>query len=372
MKYYLIAGEASGDLHGSNLIKGLKKTDKEASFRFFGGNLMQKAGKNLVKHYREMAFMGFVEVLANLRTISRNIKTCKEDLQQYKPDVLILIDYAGFNLRIARFAKSIGITVFFYISPKIWAWKESRIKLIKEHVDRMFVILPFEVDYYVKHNMVVDYEGNPLIDAIAPKIGNKSTFQDFTREYELKDQPIIALLAGSRKQEIDRCLPEMLAVIKDFPGYQFVIAGSPSVEKVFYNKYIKNHDVGIVYNKTYDLLLHAHSAIVTSGTATLETALLNVPQVVIYKTSPVTYHVGKHFVNIKYFSLVNLITDKEVVKELLQFNLAGNIKDELNKILNDKPYRQKMLDNYKEIAVKIGAPGVSERVALKMHAYLNN
>ena len=319
-----------------------------------------------------MAYMGFVEVLANLRAISRNIKTCKEDLRQYKPDVLILIDYAGFNLRIARFAKSLGITVFFYISPKIWAWKESRIKLIKEYVDRMFVILPFEVDYYVKHNMIVDYEGNPLMDAIAAKKNEAKRFNDFTFENHLMIKPIIALLAGSRKQEVERCLPEMLAITEDFPDYQFVVAGSPSLEIDFYDKYIENHNVKIVYNKTYDLLLHAHAAIVTSGTATLETALFKVPQVVIYKTSPVTYHVGKQFFNIKFFSLVNLIMDKEVVKELLQFNLAHEIKNELKNILNDETYRKDMLENYEIIANKIGTPGVSERIASKMFTYLNN
>lgn len=374
MKYYLIAGEASGDLHGANLMKALLEVDKEAQFRFFGGDLMAQYGGQPVKHYREMAFMGLYEVLINIRTISKNMNLCKNDITDYQPDVIILIDYPGFNLRIAEYATSIGIKVFYYISPKIWAWKESRIHKIKKFVDRMFVIFPFEVEFYRKHKYPVDFAGNPLLDAIE-KARKNQTFENFVKENNLDNRPIIALLAGSRKQEIKRLLPEMTAITEYFPEYQFVIAGAPSLEKEYYEQYILNRqNVKLLFSKTYEILQHSTAAVVTSGTATLETALFRVPEVVVYKTSPATFHVGKFFVDLKkfkFFSLVNLVMQKEVVKELLQFDLQQNIRTELTRILFDQNYRQNMLDDYDVLNQKLGGAGASLRFAKLMFNYLN-
>lgn len=366
MKYYLIAGEASGDLHGSNLMRGLKKADSKAQFRFFGGDFMLEQGGELVMHYKHGAFMGLWEVIKNLGTISKNMQLCKNDIQAWKPDVIILIDYPGFNLRIAEFGKKAGFPVFYYISPKVWAWKESRVKKIKQFVDRMFVIFPFEVDFYAKHNYPVYFAGNPLIDAIAEKLPYIRSEQSFKSDNALSDKPIIALLPGSRKQEIDLCLPEMLKACEKFPGYQFVIAGAPSIDKSYYSPYLENKSLNVVFGQTYDLLRNSKAAIVTSGTATLETALLGTPQVVCYKTSNITYHIGKFFVHVKFFSLVDIIMDREVVKELLQFDLAGRIASEVDLLLNNGEYRQKMLDSYEELKVKCGGTGASQRVAEKM------
>ncbi|MFW5656422.1 MAG: lipid-A-disaccharide synthase [Bacteroidota bacterium] len=365
MKYYIIAGEASGDLHGSNLIKNLKVQDTGAEFRCWGGDLMQQAGADLVKHYNQMAFMGFTEVVKNLRTILKNIKHCKHDIREWKPDAIILIDYAGFNLRIAKFATEQGFKVFYYISPKVWVWKESRVKKIKKYVHHMFVILPFEVGFYKKHHYEVTYVGNPLVDAIENfnRHYNQSA-EDFRAECHLdREKPIIALLAGSRKQEINDLLPIMCSISTLYPDYEFVLAAAASLPESFYKPKIEGFPVKMVYNKTYELLQHAHTAIVTSGTATLETGIFNVPEVVIYKTNPLTYRLGMLFVNITYISLVNLIMGKEVVKELIQFNLEKRTRQELDRLLNDDIYRQTMLDNLKMLNQKMGEPGASGRTA---------
>ncbi len=361
MKYYIIAGEASGDLHGSNLMKELKKKDAQAEFRFWGGDLMQEQGGTLVKHYRDLAFMGFAEVIMNLRTILGNIKFCKKDIQEFKPDAVILIDYPGFNLRVAEFVKSLGIKVYYYISPQIWAWKTGRVHTIKKFVDRMFVILPFEKDFYAKYDYEVDFVGHPLLDAL--KDLPELTTEKFKSENNLDDREIIAILPGSRKQEIRVKLPIMLSVAKDFPEYQFVVAGAPSQEESFYRE-IAGKNLKIVFGKTYDLLRSAEAALVTSGTATLETALLDTPEVVCYKGSRISYEIGKRVVKyIDYISLVNLIMNREVVKELIQNKLnTKNLKSELSKILNE-PKRSEILNDYKELRENLGGSGASQRTA---------
>lgn len=362
MKYYIIAGEASGDLHGSNLIKALKKEDPSADIRCWGGDLMEKAGATLVKHYRDLAFMGFVEVLMNLRTILKNIKICKEDIDKFNPDVIIFIDYPGFNMRIAKWAKQKGIPTHYYISPQIWAWKENRIKDIKRDVDKMYVILPFEKDFYeTKHNFSVEFVGHPLIDAIQSR--TTISREDFIKENNLEDKPIIALLPGSRKQEISKMLEIMLSVSDDFSDYQFVIAGAPSQEYSFYQTFLKKKNVNFVSNKTYDLLSHSHAALVTSGTATLETALFKVPEVVCYKGNRISYEIAKRIITLKYISLVNLIMDKEVVKELIQDELnTKNLKTELQKLLNPD-YRANLLNEYDLLEKKLGGMGASQNTA---------
>ncbi len=364
MKYYIIAGEASGDLHASNLMKALQKKDADADFRFWGGDLMSQScqrGK-LVKHYRELAFMGFIEVIANLRTILNNIKFCKKDVLQYKPDALILVDYPGFNMRIATFAKQKGIKIHYYISPQIWAWKESRIKKIKRDVDEMYVILPFEKDFYEKkHAFPVHFVGHPLLDAIADR---KQVIENvFRKEHTLNDKPIIALLPGSRKQEIKKMLSVMLKMIGKFTDYQFVIAGAPSQDYSFYQTFIKETSVKFISNKTHDLLSISHAALVTSGTATLETALFNVPEVVCYKGSAISYQIGKWLVDLKYISLVNLILDKEVVTELIQYDFnEKKLEQELIKILDEK-HREQLFLNYVKLEQKLGGKGASEKTA---------
>lgn len=361
MKYYIIAGEASGDLHGSNLMKELKKKDPQAEFRFWGGDLMKEQGGEPVKHYRDLAFMGFAEVIMNLRTILGNIKFCKKDIQSWKPDAVILIDYPGFNLRIAEFVKSLGIKVYYYISPQIWAWKTGRVHIIKKFVDRMLVILPFEKDFYRNFDYEVDFVGHPLLDAM--KDLPDLDLEKFKSENHLDERKIIALLPGSRKQEIKIKLPVMLSVQKDFPEYQFVVAGAPSQDKNFYQE-VAGKDLKIVSGKTYDLLRASEAALVTSGTATLEAALLNTPEVVCYKGSRVSYEIGKRVVkHIEYISLVNLIMNREVVKELIQSELnSKNLKSELKKILTE-PKRSEILKDYKELREKLGGPGASERTA---------
>ncbi len=371
MKYYIIAGEASGDLHGSNLIKALKKEDAKANIRFWGGDLMQKAGGTLVKHYRDLAFMGFVEVLMNIRTIFKNIKFCKQDIEKFRPDVIIFIDYPGFNMRIATWAKQKGIPTHYYISPQIWAWKENRIKAIKRDVDKMYVILPFEKDFYeTKHNFPVEFVGHPLIDAIQSRTTISRV--DFSKENNLENKPIIALLPGSRKQEISKMLEIMLSVSDDFTNYQFVIAGAPSQEYSFYQTFLKKKNVHFVTNKTYDLLSHSHAALVTSGTATLETALFKVPEVVCYKGSRISYEIAKRVITLKYISLVNLIMDKEVVKELIQNEMnTKNLKTELQKILNSD-YRKNLLEEYDLLEEKLGGAGASEKTAQLIVKELKN
>lgn len=361
MKYYLIAGEASGDLHGSNLMKALKLKDPNAEFRFWGGDLMQAQGGNMVKHYRDLAFMGFVEVVQNLGTILKNIKICKKDIQEHQPDVLILIDYPGFNLRIAKFAKSLGIKVVYYISPQLWAWKEGRVETIKKYVDEMLVILPFEKEFYQKHQVNAHFVGHPLLDAIS---GLQPVSEvDFKKENQLNDLPIIALLPGSREQEVKKMLELMLSVRSHFKNYQFVIAGAPSLPKSFYQQFV-DEDVHFVSNKTYDLLRVSKAALVTSGTATLETALLNTPEVVCYRSSKISYEIAKRLVkHIKYISLVNLIMDREVVTELIQDDLnTKNLVLELNKILEGDS-REKMLASYQILREKLGGSGASNVAA---------
>jgi lipid-A-disaccharide synthase len=362
MKYYIIAGEASGDLHGANLMKALYKEDSNAEIRFWGGDLMQNVGGTLVKHYRELAFMGFVEVLFHLKTILNNIKICKKDISEFQPDVIIFIDYPGFNLRIAKWAKVEGFKTHYYISPQIWAWKENRITEIKRDVDKMYVILPFEKDFYEKkHHYPVEFVGHPLIDAIH----NHPTMDAgvFRKENQLNEKPIIAILPGSRKQEITKMLSVMLSMVNDFKNYQFVIAGAPSQEFSFYEGFITNENIKFVSNKTYDLLSNATAALVTSGTATLETALFKVPEVVCYKGSSISYQIAKRIITLKYISLVNLIMDEEVVTELIQGNCnTKRIREELKKIL-DSNYRQNLLEKYHVLEEKLGGIGASEKTA---------
>ncbi|MGS0748114.1 lipid-A-disaccharide synthase [Halpernia sp. GG3] len=361
MKYYLIAGEASGDLHGSNLMKALKTKDENAEFRFWGGDLMQNVSGTLVRHYKDLAFMGFLEVAKNISTILKNIKFCKQDILQYEPDILILIDYPGFNLRIAEFAKKENLKVIYYISPQLWAWKEGRVEKIKNFVDEMIVILPFEKDFYQKHSINSHFVGHPLLDAIS---GLKPIdIESFKKENNLNKKEIIALLPGSRAQEVTKMLALMTSVKSQFPDYQFVIAGAPSLGKEFYENFV-GKDLSFVSNKTYDLLRCSAAALVTSGTATLETALLNVPEIVCYKTSAVSYEIGKRVVkNLKYISLVNLIMDQEIVTELIQNQLTTkNLVYHLNEILNGTK-REKMLMDYELLRRKLGGKGASENAA---------
>lgn len=362
MKYYIIAGEASGDLHGSNLMKALCKQDPGAEIRFWGGDLMQNIGGTLVKHYRELAFMGFAEVLFNLKTILNNIKFCKNDIQKFNPDVIIFIDYPGFNMRIAKWAKQKGIKTHYYIAPQIWAWKENRIAAIKRDFDKLFVILPFEKDFFeVKHHFPVEFVGHPLIDAIHNR--EKADVVSFRKNNNLNDKPIIAILPGSRKQEITKMLSVMLSVVDDFSDYQFVIAGAPSQEFNFYKPFLANKNVKFIANKTYDLLSIAAAALVTSGTATLETALFKVPEVVCYKGSWASYQIAKRIITLKYISLVNLIMDEEVVTELIQENFnSKNLKKELSKLL-EVTHRKSLLAKYDILETKLGGIGASEKTA---------
>ncbi|AXP81366.1 Lipid-A-disaccharide synthase [Mariniflexile rhizosphaerae] len=361
MKYYIIAGEASGDLHGSNLMKALQKEDVLADFRFWGGDLMQAVGGTLVKHYKERAFMGFAEVIMNLSAIFKDISFCKDDIQTFEPDVIIFIDNSGFNLRIAKWAKQAGFKTNYYISPQVWASRAGRVKAIKRDIDAMYVILPFVEAFYKKYDYKVTFVGHPLIDAIANRtqVGE----YEFRAENELSDKPIIALLPGSRKQEIKSMLSVMLSLVDDFPNYQFVIAGAPSQEYSFYEPFIKSPNVKFVSNKTYDLLSLSYAALVTSGTATLETALFKIPQVVCYKGSTISYQIAKRIITLKYISLVNLIMDKEVVTELIQndFN-KKRLKKELEIILNEKE-RSKIFIHYYELEKALGGKGASEKTA---------
>ena len=369
MRYYIIAGEASGDLHASNLMKELKKLDDHAEFRAWGGDLMQKQGAELVKHYRDLAFMGFLEVVINLQTIFKNIRFCKEDIAAWKPDVIIFVDYPGFNMRIAEWARKAWYKTIYYISPQVWAWKEKRVLKLKRDVDKMIVILPFEQDFYKKYGYNVSYVGHPLLDVIAEFIPDTH----FLKNNGLKGKKIIALLPGSRKQEIAKKLPVMLSIRSQFPGYSFVVAAAPGMDALFY-KTITGNDEGvhIVTSKTYDLLLNADAALVTSGTATLETALLGIPEVVCYLGSRFSYEIGKRLVKVKFISLVNLIMDRMIVKELIQHDLTSEkLAIELKKLLTDTPYREEMLANYKLLKEKLGGAGASERAAGEVHNFLN-
>ena len=361
MKYYIIAGEASGDLHGSNLMKAIYKEDAKADIRFWGGDLMQKQGGYLVSHYKERAFMGFFEVLKNLNKVLVFIEFCKKDIEEFQPDVIVFIDNSGFNLRIAKWAKKKGFLTNYYISPQVWASRATRVKGIKRDVDQMFVILPFEKDFYKKFDYDVTFIGHPLIDAIA---GRKQVSEiEFRKEHNLGDKPIIALLPGSRKQEITKKLNVMLSLVNDFKEYNFVIAGAPSQDFSFYKNIIGSREVSFIDNKTYDLLSVSYAALVASGTATLETALFKVPQVVCYKGGFISYQIAKRIITLKYISLVNLIMDREVVKELIQNDLTkSNLKKELTKIL-DESHRKKMFLDYFDLEKKLGGKGASTKTA---------
>ncbi len=368
MKFYIISGEASGDLHGGNLIREIRKLDASADIRAWGGDKMEEAGAVLVKHYRELAFMGFSEVLMNLRTIFQNLAYCKEDIIQFKPDTLILIDYPGFNLRIAKWAKEQGIKVIFYISPQVWAWKENRVKEMKRTIDKMIVILPFEKNYFAdKWDWRVEYVGHPLVQVIQKEMEKPAA-------QPLSFKPVIALLPGSRKQEIAKKLPVMLEVSRDFPNHQFIIAQAPAIEEEFYNEIIRSYsNVSSVKNKTYDLLRQSVAALVTSGTATLETALFEVPEVVCYKGSYLSYQIGKRLVKVKYISLVNLIMDKEVVKELIQDEMnVANLKSELATLLTNER-QQTLKKDYAELKKLLSENGnASEKAANSIIAFLRN
>lgn len=376
MKYYLIVGEASGDLHASNLMKSIKEFDGNAEFRFFGGDLMSAVGGTRVKHYRELAYMGFIPVLLHLRTIFANMKLCKKDVEQWNPDALILVDYPGFNLSIAKYIhKYTDIPVYYYISPKIWAWKEHRIKNIKRDVDELFSILPFEIDFFEKkHDYRINYVGNPCVDAVDNFKRNRAlTRKDFLHNNSIPDKPIVALLAGSRKQEIKANLPMMIEAMKQYPDYQPVIAGAPGIDKEFYAPFL-NDGAKIVFGQTYDILNNSHAALVTSGTATLETALFNVPQVVCYATPMAKLYswLKKHFLKVKYVSLVNLVADREVVRELVAADMKlQNVIDELGALLPaDGKKRTAMLGEYSRMMEILGKPGASHRAAEKIVSLL--
>ncbi|WP_439879924.1 lipid-A-disaccharide synthase [Pontibacter sp. MBLB2868] len=369
MKYYIIAGERSGDLHASNLIKQLLKQDPSAQIRGWGGDMMQEAGMELVHHYQEMAFMGFAEVFKSLRKILGFLKECKADIKAWKPDVVILVDYAGFNMRVAKFAKRQDIKVFYYISPKIWAWNQGRVHNIKKVVDRMFVIMPFEEDFYARFDYKVDYVGNPVNDSVSDHV---STTDFRTKNKLYNNKPIIAILPGSRKQEIENMLHVMLSVLPSFRDYQFVVAGVSNFSRSYYEQYNKDPNIKIIYDQTYDLLAHAKAALVTSGTATLETALFNVPQVVCYKTSTISYAIGKRVIKVPYISLVNLIADKPVVTELIQDDFTPKkIVAELKEVLFDKYFIKKQLEGYELVRKKIGNFRTAERAAELMVNYLD-
>ncbi len=363
MKYYIIAGEASGDLHAANMLRELKQIDPEAEFRAWGGDLMQAQGATLVKHYRDLAFMGFLEVAMNLRTILKNISFCKQDIAQWKPDALILVDYPGFNLRIAPFAHELKIPVFYYISPQIWAWKQNRVYKIKETVDRVFCILPFEKDFYTKHKYHADFVGHPLLDAV-------SGYED-AKAVEDDGRKIIAVLPGSRRQELKKILPPMLEVAKNFPQYRFVIGGAPGQPLSFYKEIMGNDPMEIVFGKTYSLLKQAYAGLIKSGTSTLEAALFNLPQVVCYKTSAVSYNIAKRVANVKYISLPNLIMDEAIVTELIQENMTvERMTAELKFVTENETGRDKMFANYKRLYGKLGGAGASKKVATQILEHL--
>ncbi|MCT4582953.1 MAG: lipid-A-disaccharide synthase [Flavobacteriales bacterium] len=367
MKFFIVSGEASGDLHGANLVKEIKKLSPDSTFTGWGGDLMAAQGVTIKKHYKELAFMGFLEVVKNIRTIFKNIKLCKQQIIEEQPDAIIFVDYPGFNLRIAKFAKAKGFKTLYYISPTVWAWKEKRIEKIKRDVDRLFVILPFEQEFYKERGCEVEFVGHPLIDAIEDFRENKALLSnDFYKKYHLNQQQIIALLPGSRKQEITKKLPIMMAVAHHYKDYQFVIAGAPGLEKSFYESVIGEHEIKIIFNDTYNLLNNAHAALVTSGTATLETALFNVPQVVCYQTSSISYHIAKRLVNIQYISLVNLILNREVVKELIQGELNEEQLGIAFEAILKGDFREQQLQAYQKLTALCGGVGASKNAAKGM------
>lgn len=360
MKYYIIAGEASGDLHGSNLIKELKKLDAAAVLRGWGGDKMQAQGITLVKHYKDLAFMGFVEVIKHLPTIFRNLKFCKQDILHFKPDALILIDYPGFNLQLVKWAKNKGLKVIFYISPQVWAWKEGRVAVIKKYVDKLLVILPFEKEFYKKWNYDVEYVGHPLVEVI----------EEYKKEHNAhySSPNTIALLPGSRKQEIKRKLPVMLETAKHFPGHNFIVAKAPGIPDEFYHDFLSGYkNVNAASDQTYSILMQSKAALVTSGTATLETALFNVPEIVCYKADEISYQIAKRLIKLKFISLVNLIMNKEVVKELIQDDLTvGKLKNELNELLTNEQRQQEVKNDYKDLKDLLSRGGNASANAAKI------
>lgn len=370
MRYYIIAGERSGDLHGGNLVKALKKCDSAVTVRGFGGRYLEEAGAELTVHYDDMAFMGFVEVVKNLNKISKYIKQCKDDILQFRPDAIVLIDYGGFNTRIAKFGKQKGIKVFYYIPPKVWAWHQNRALKLKQNVDRMFVILPFEKEFFKKFDIEVDYVGNPVLDAIKAHQDDPN----FLANHKLiSSKSVIALLPGSRKQELQRIIPVMADVVKLNPSREFVVAAVKNLKNELYSPLRGLSNVTFVYEETYNLLKNSQAAIVTSGTATLETALFHVPQVVVYKANSLTYSIGKLVIQVPFISLVNLISGKEVVKEMIQQNARGeNISNELNRILDDKSYRENMLTEYGNIIKLLDTGSASDNTARLIVNYLKN
>ncbi len=367
MKYYFIAGEASGDLHAGNCMRELIALDKSADFAFTGGDLMQEVtGKKAAIHINQMAFMGFIDVLKNIGTIQKNFKIVKADILRYKPDLLVLVDYPGFNLRMAKWAHENGIKVDYYISPTVWAWKEGRVEIIKKYTNKLFVILPFEEAFYKKHDLKVYFVGHPLIDAIEQKKDSLKTKEQFIKENGLSQKPIIAVLPGSRVQEIERMLKIMIQVTLQFKDYQFVVAGATNLPKAYFEP-LKEKNIKVVFNQTYELMTYAVAGIIKSGTSTLESALFNLPQVVCYKGGGLSFKIAKMLVNTKYISLPNLIMDEPVVKELVQNDLTTkNISDELEKLLNDKPYRDAILSNYNILKNNLGGIGASKRLAMEV------
>ena len=372
MKYYIIAGEASGDLHGSNLMKGLYAADPQCDVRFWGGDRMAAVGGTMVRHYKGTAVMGFVEVLAKANKILGNLSFCKKDILEYSPDVVILIDYAGFNLKIARFAKENGIRTFYYIAPKVWAWKEGRITKLRKYVDKLFIIFPFEIDYFHKKGIDAIYRGNPLIDSIASHRSSHETRAEFLQRHHLEDKPIIALLAGSRKTEISWLLPRFKEAAALLPeGYQILLAGAPSIELEYYIKYIEGSNIKLIPDDTYGVLRNAEAAVVASGTASLETALIGTPQVVCYGGNPISFWIAKQFIlhskSISYISLGNLIINRQAFRELLQDDCTSKtISDEVVRLISDHQYRDEMLHNYSEIRKALGGEGASVKVAEAM------
>lgn len=370
MRYYLIAGEASGDLHGSNLIKGIREVDADAQIRCWGGDLMQQAGAHLVRHYKEGAIMGFVEVLANLNKLAKNLQECKNDIIDYRPDVLVLIDYPGFNLRIAKFAKEHGIRVFYYIAPKVWAWKEKRVHKLKKYVDRLFIIFPFEIDYFKKWGIEAIYRGNPLLDSVDNSNNANESRKEFAERIGINaESTTVALLAGSRRGEIKYLLPRMVEVALKNPEYQFLLACAPSMEMELYKEIIGNRcsNIKLLAGETYPILRHSDAAIINSGTASLEAALIGVPQVVCYGGNEISYQIARMVVKLKYISLANLIMDKGLFKELLQHSCTPQlINQELEQLLHNTEYRNTMIANYKEVREILGGKGASAKVAQAM------
>ncbi len=362
-RYYVIAGESSGDMHGANLVKRIKRHDTAAHFRFWGGNRMMAEAGEPVMHINDLAFMGFWEVLVNINTILKNIRHCRQDILSYKPDVLVLIDYPGFNLRMAKFAKKAGIKTAYYISPQIWAWKQNRIKTIKKAVDKMLVILPFEKDFYARFGMDIEFVGHPLLDEVLP-LKQSNNYTDFRSMNGLPAKPLVALLPGSREQEVSRMLQGMTEVASEFPRHQFVVAGVSSLGMQFYEDFVRLENVSVVFDQTYALLANANAAVVASGTATLETALFNVPQTVCYKANAVSVFIARRLVKIKYISLVNLIMDRAVLKELIQSDFEkASLTDELNRLLFDEAYRKEMQSCYRLLKEKLGGAGASDNAA---------